>query len=75
MENKIRKKRRAFVNANDCVACGCCAKVCPRNAIEIWNGIMAKVDFENALGAENAKPNVRHPLLKFGRYCHEKALV
>ena len=39
-----RKKRKAFVNTDDCVACGCCIKVCPRNAIEIWKGIMAKVD-------------------------------
>ena len=38
-----RKKRKAFVNTDDCVACGCCIKVCSRNAIEIWKGIMAKV--------------------------------
>ena len=25
----IRKKRRAYVEQRDCVACGCCAKVCP----------------------------------------------
>lgn len=29
METKMKKKRRAFVNADDCVACGCCVKVCP----------------------------------------------
>lgn len=39
METKMKKKRRAFVNENDCVACGCCVKVCPRNAIEVWKGI------------------------------------
>lgn len=39
METKMKKKRRAFVNEDDCVACGCCVKVCPRNAIEVWKGI------------------------------------
>ena len=27
MENKVRKKRKALVAAEDCVACGCCVKV------------------------------------------------
>lgn len=50
MEGKIRKKRKAFVNADDCVACGCCAKVCPKNAIEIWKGITAKIDPDTCVG-------------------------
>lgn len=50
METKIRKRRKAFVNVNDCVACGCCVKVCPPNAIEIWKGIMAKVCMEKCVG-------------------------
>lgn len=50
METKIRKKRKAFVNAGDCVACGCCVKVCPRNAIEIWRGIVARVAQEACVG-------------------------
>ena len=45
-----RKKRKAFINMNDCVACGCCIKVCPRNAIDIWKGIMAKVDMAKCIG-------------------------
>ena len=45
-----RKKRKAFVNTDDCVACGCCIKVCLRNAIEIWKGIMAKVDIAKCVG-------------------------
>ncbi len=45
-----KKKRKAFVNINDCVACGCCTKACPRNAIEIWKGIMAKVDIVKCIG-------------------------
>lgn len=38
-----RKKKRAFVDQSLCVACGCCVKVCPLGAIEIWKGIAAKV--------------------------------
>lgn len=44
MNGKIKKSRKAFVHTEDCVACGCCVKVCPKNAIEIWKGILAKID-------------------------------
>ena len=50
MEKKIRKKRKAFVQTAECVACGCCVKVCPKSAIEIWRGIMAKVNMEKCVG-------------------------
>lgn len=50
MEQKIRKKKKALVSAHECVACGCCIKVCPRNAIEIWKGIMAKIHMEKCIG-------------------------
>ena len=50
METKMKKKRRAFVNEDDCVACGCCVKVCPRNAIEIWKGIAAKINLDACVG-------------------------
>ena len=45
-----RKKRRAVVDAGACVACGCCMKVCPLSAIQIWNGIFAKVDGTKCVG-------------------------
>ena len=47
---KTRKKRRAVVNGDACVACGCCVKVCPLSAIQIWNGIWAKVDRTKCVG-------------------------
>ena len=50
MENRIKKKRRAFVHTDLCVACGCCQKVCPLNAIQIWNGIWARVDGTKCVG-------------------------
>ena len=50
METKTRMKRRAFIRTDDCVACGCCMKVCPLSAIQIWNGICAKVDGTKCVG-------------------------
>lgn len=50
MEAKLRKKRKAFVDAGACVACGCCVKACPLKAIAVWRGIMAKVDPEVCVG-------------------------
>ncbi len=37
-------RRKARVQNRECVACGCCVKVCPRNAIEVQKGIYAEVD-------------------------------
>lgn len=45
-----RNKKRAFVNADDCVACGCCAKACPIGAIRVWKGIRARVDETKCVG-------------------------
>ena len=45
-----RKKRRAVVDADACVAFGCCAKVCPVSAIEVWRGIRAVVNGEVCVG-------------------------
>lgn len=33
-----------------CVACGCCVKVCPKQAIFVWKGVTAKVDTEKCVG-------------------------
>ena len=48
--NLSKKLRKAVVNAADCVACGCCVKVCPMHAIEIVRGVMARVDREKCVG-------------------------
>lgn len=50
MEVKKRKKRKAFVDAKACVACGCCVKVCPLGAVSIFRGIRAEVDQEKCVG-------------------------
>lgn len=46
----IKKKRKAIVEQSDCVACGCCVKVCPLGAIRIIKGIMAQVDENKCVG-------------------------
>ena len=46
----MRKKRKAFVGREDCVACGCCVKVCPMGAIQVFKGIFAQVDVVKCVG-------------------------
>lgn len=50
MENKRKPRKIADVLLTECVACGCCTKVCPKNAIEIYNGIYAVVDKKKCVG-------------------------
>ena len=45
----------------ECVACGCCVRICPKEAVEIVCGIAAHVDEENASAAENAQEHVLRP--------------
>ena len=50
VEEKLRKKRKARVTQSDCVACGCCVKVCPKGAIKVYKGLYAQVDDELCIG-------------------------
>lgn len=50
MEETRKRRRNAYVNENDCVACGCCVKVCPLGAIRVFRGIAARVDEEKCVG-------------------------
>lgn len=43
-------KRKAIVNIHECVACGCCIKVCPKKAISVPRGICAEIDSELCVG-------------------------
>lgn len=43
-------KRKAIVSVPDCVACGCCIKVCPRGAITVPKGVCAEVNKELCIG-------------------------
>lgn len=43
-------KRKASVDRKVCVACGACAKVCPKGALSVWKGCHAQVDEEKCVG-------------------------
>lgn len=43
-------KRKATVSIRECVACGCCVKVCPKNAIHIPKGIFAEINDDLCVG-------------------------
>ncbi len=42
-------KKRAYIT-KECVACGCCVKVCPLGAIHIYKGVYAVVDPNKCVG-------------------------
>ena len=65
--NSVKKRRRAVVDPSACVACGCCVKVCPLQAIEIVRGVMAQVRQANAWAAASAPGSVRPASSKSGR--------
>lgn len=44
------KRRKAQVDRESCVACGCCVKVCPVQAIEIVRGVAARVNQDKCVG-------------------------
>ena len=49
-KTKAKPKRRAFVDADSCVACGCCVKVCPLSAIQVVRGVAAQVNTQKCVG-------------------------
>lgn len=47
---KPLSKSIAHVHEHSCVACGCCLKACPRQALSIWKGSYAMVDQDLCVG-------------------------
>ena len=45
-----KNRRQAVVEKKDCVACGCCIKVCPKQAITVIKGLFAQVDTDRCVG-------------------------
>ena len=45
-----RKRRKAVVDQSLCVACGCCVKVCPLQAIVVIGGVTARADVQKCVG-------------------------
>ena len=50
MPERKKSRRRADILQDECVACGCCVKVCPKAAIKIVKGICASVDAKTCIG-------------------------
>ncbi len=48
--NTGKKRWQAMVEKKDCVACGCCVKVCPKEAITVIKGLFAQVDTDRCVG-------------------------
>ena len=46
----MEKVKRIASIGKECVACGCCVKVCPRSAIQVHLGVIAQVDNEKCVG-------------------------
>lgn len=46
----MKKSPRISQIGKECVACGCCMRVCPKDAIQIRWGIAAHVDEEKCVG-------------------------
>jgi Pyruvate/2-oxoacid:ferredoxin oxidoreductase delta subunit len=53
MTENIKKINKAIISKKDCIACGSCTKVCPKNAIVIENGSYAIVDHELCIGCRS----------------------
>ncbi|HHW46807.1 MAG TPA: 4Fe-4S binding protein [Clostridiales bacterium] len=51
----VKARRKAIVDKNACVACGCCVKVCPRGAISVFKGVYAAVDIGKCIGCGKCK--------------------
>lgn len=47
---KPLSKNLAHIDKKYCVACGCCLKVCPRQALSIYKGCYAVISPEACVG-------------------------
>lgn len=45
----MKSKQYAQVG-KQCVACGSCQKVCPKQAITLWKGVTARIDAQLCVG-------------------------
>lgn len=50
MQTAVRQKRKASINQHECVACGSCVRVCPRQAIAVISGVFAAVQADLCVG-------------------------
>lgn len=72
-----KSKNIAFVS-KDCVACGCCAKVCPLEAVSVYKGMYAAVNEQKCVGCgkcAKACPAAVISIIPGGGEENEKTLV
>ena len=50
MSVKVIKSKKANVLRGECVACGACVNVCPVDAITIYKGITAQINYARCVG-------------------------
>ena len=72
MRETGKRKRVAFVLQAECVACGCCLKVCPRNAIAVVGGIFAAVDAEKCIGCGKCARECPAAVIAIAEVPHKK---
>ena len=70
----MRKKTTCGVQT-DCVACGTCMKVCPRQAISIYKGIRAMVDPNQCVGCGLCKKECPANAIVIEEKVYEETLV
>lgn len=64
-------KRKAKVDINICVACGCCVKVCPRGAISVPDGINAVIDDKFCVGCGKCAAECPASIITLEEVYHE----
>ncbi|WP_294413468.1 4Fe-4S binding protein [uncultured Ruminococcus sp.] len=64
-------KRKAKVNIDICVACGCCVKVCPRAAISVPNGVNAVIDETLCIGCGKCATECPASIITLEEISHE----
>lgn len=69
------KRKQAIIDQSACVACGCCATVCPKTAITIHKGIFAKVDPSRCIGCGKCMRECPASIIKMEVTDDEKTLV
>lgn len=57
-------KKKSEVNDELCVSCGCCLKVCPKDAIKVKNGMYAIIDEKLCIGCGKCVVECPSSLLK-----------
>ena len=46
----MKQSPKVAVIGKECVACGCCTAVCPRDALYIASGVTARLDEDKCVG-------------------------